>query len=80
MIFQMWRMFFTSLQWLQEGMFELMWDDKQMSYSHFIWMEDLNVSFNFFNIFFVTNFFFSLGLYNFVRMESFCQRCKRIDL
>ena len=37
-------MFHTSLEWLNEGLYDLIWDDKELCYSHFIWIEDSNVS------------------------------------
>nr|CAG4648709.1 EOG090X07YB [Polyphemus pediculus] len=36
----MWQMFHTSLQWLHEGIYQLMWNDKQFCYSHSIWIGD----------------------------------------
>ena len=33
-------MFHTSLEWLYEGHHHLLWNDKQLSYSHTIWCED----------------------------------------
>lgn len=39
----MWKIFHTSLEWLNEGMHTLMWNDKQLCYSHAIWIEDASV-------------------------------------
>nr|CAG4651067.1 EOG090X07YB [Simocephalus serrulatus]SVE94300.1 EOG090X07YB [Simocephalus serrulatus] len=36
----MWKIFHTSLEWLNEGMYSLLWNDKQLCYSHTIWIED----------------------------------------
>ncbi|XP_046648900.1 uncharacterized protein LOC124340340 [Daphnia pulicaria] len=36
----MWKIFHTSLEWLNEGMHNLLWNDKQLCYSHAIWIED----------------------------------------
>ena len=40
---QMWNIFHTSLVWLNEGMHNLLWNDKQLCYSHAIWIEDAAV-------------------------------------
>lgn len=40
----MWKIFHTSLEWLNEGMHNLLWNDKQLCYSHAIWIEDEAVS------------------------------------
>nr|CAG4643284.1 EOG090X07YB [Ilyocryptus agilis] len=37
----MWKIFHTSLEWLSEGMNQLLWNDKQLCYSHTIWIEDV---------------------------------------
>lgn len=39
----MWKIFHTSLEWLNEGMYSLLWNDKQLCYSHTIWIEDTAV-------------------------------------
>nr|SVE74245.1 EOG090X07YB [Daphnia barbata] len=36
----MWKIFHTSLEWLNEGMHNLLWNDQQLCYSHAIWIED----------------------------------------
>ena len=44
---QMWKIFHTSLEWLNEGMPTLLWNDKQLCYSHAIWIEDAAVIYYF---------------------------------
>jgi len=36
----MWQVFHTSLEWLHEGIYQLMWNDRQFCYSHSIWVTD----------------------------------------
>ena len=43
----MWKIFHTSLEWLNEGMPTLLWNDKQLCYSHAIWIEDAAVIYYF---------------------------------
>ena len=58
-ILQMWQMFHTSLDWLNEGMYHLLWNDKNFYYSHSLWVETAAVKKKF-----LRHFNESFGIYN----------------